>query len=410
MTTATMMNYKTRPQAAPSIFERGLRTQLQRLEHGLLYLEHGGRRDVYGYAAADGLTARIVVHRERFFRKTVLGGSTGAAESYMDGDWDSDDVTALVRLFARNHQVLDGLDSGWTKLGLLGARAVYAARRNTRSGSRRNIADHYDLGNDFFSKMLDPTMTYSSAIFADNEATLEQASVHKLDVLCRKLDLEPSDHLLEIGSGWGSMAIHAAKHYGCRVTTTTISAEQRKLAQARVAAAGLEDRVEVIQRDYRDLSGRYDKIVSVEMIEAVGWQYYEAFFGKCSELLEPGGRAALQAITIADHRFERWKSEAEFIQRYIFPGSCIPSVTALLSAAAESSDLRLRCLDDYTADYARTLAAWRDNITPHRQWVVGRYGETFWRMWTYYLSYCEGGFAEGYNGLVHLVFEKERWA
>ena len=407
MKTAIVSNRVIR---APGVFERGLSSQLEKLQNGVLRIRSSGEVRCYGQPSADGLTAQIDVHRSRFFRRAALGGSLGAAESYMDGDWSSADLSALARLLARNAAVLDGLEGGIARLGLIGARALYSVRRNTRKGSRRNIADHYDLGNDFFERMLDPTMTYSSAVFDGPEMTLEQASTRKLDLLCKKLDLKESDHLLEIGTGWGSMAIHAAANYGCRVTTTTISAEQHRLASRRVRSLGLAGRVEVLQRDYRDLEGRYDKIVSVEMIEAVGWRYYDAFFAKCASLLVPGGRLAMQAITIGDNRFESSKNEADFIKRYIFPGSCIPSVSALVSATARTSDLRLRMLEDYTPNYARTLQAWAEQLAPHRPWVVARYGERFWRMWSFYLAYCEGAFAEGYIGLVQMGFERDRWA
>jgi cyclopropane-fatty-acyl-phospholipid synthase len=392
------------------LFENVLRMPLERIRHGLLRLEVDGEVREYGRFAPDGLQASVSVHNRRFFRRAALGGSIGVAESFIDGDWTTDNLTALARLFVRNRAVLETLEGGLARLGLTGAQLLYASRRNTRRGSRRNIAEHYDLGNDFFQRMLDPTMTYSSAIFRDPQMSLEQASRHKLDLLCRKLDLGPGDHLLEIGTGWGSMALHAARTYGCRVTTTTISREQRDLAQARVAAAGLSDRVTALERDYRDLTGRYDKIVTVEMIEAVGWRYYEEFFARCADRLRPGGRLAMQAITIADDQFARAKDEADFIKRYIFPGSCIPSVTALLQSASRRSDLRPRSLEDYTPHYARTLAAWRENLAPHQGWVTSRYGERFWRMWQYYLGYCEGGFAEGHIGLVQMTFERDRWA
>jgi cyclopropane-fatty-acyl-phospholipid synthase len=284
----------------------------------------------------------------------------------------------------------------------------HRTRKNTQAGSRRNIADHYDLGNDFFALMLDPTMTYSAAIFEGPQSTLEEASVHKLDLLCRRLKLERSDHLLEIGTGWGSLAMHAAERYGCRVTTTTISREQRELAMARVRERGLANRITVLDRDYRMLEGRFDKIVSSEMIEAVGRDYYGVFFEKCSSLLKERGLLALQAITMRDQMYERAAREVDFIKRYIFPGSCIPSATALLAAATQSSDLTLKSFEDYTPHYARTMAKWRENLAPHKSQVIARFGERFWRMWSYYLAYCEAGFEEGYIGSAQLLFEKTR--
>jgi len=409
MDTTTTTVTKTRHEQPASLAQRIVQSRLARIEHGTLEWVVDGVSRTLGREAAGELSARIVVKDARFFSRVVRGGALGAAESFMDGDWTTDDLTSVVRLLLRNQSVLGGMESGLARLGGLAARAWHAVRRNTRSGSRRNIAAHYDLGNDFFERMLDPTMTYSSAIFPTPSSTLEEASRHKLDVLCRKLQLTPEDHLLEIGTGWGSMAIHAAENYGGRVTTTTISEEQHRLASRRVREAGLADRVTVLKRDYRDLQGQYDKIVSVEMIEAVGAEYYDAFFAKCADLLAPGGLLAMQAITIADQNFEQARREADFIKRYIFPGSCIPSVTALQTAATRSSDLRLRGLEDFSPHYARTLAAWRDNLAPHQRWVTQNYGEQFWRMWDYYLGYCEGGFAEGYISSVHLVFERPRW-
>ncbi|MCB9558464.1 MAG: class I SAM-dependent methyltransferase [Deltaproteobacteria bacterium] len=392
---------------SPQALERGIYATLKNVRHGQLLITFDGATRTFGDNA--DLAAHVRVHDRRFFRRVALGGSLGAAESYIAGEWDCEDITALIRIFARNIDVLDGMDTGIARLALWVARRYYARQRNTRAGSKRNIHEHYDLGNDLFERMLDPTMTYSSAIFADPEMTLEQASRYKLDLLCRRLALSANDHLLEIGTGWGSMAMHAAEHYGCRVTTTTISDEQYALARERIAKAGLADRIEVVKEDYRDLRGSYDKLVSVEMIEAVGAEFYPTFFSQCANLLRPGGRMALQAITIADQHFERAKSEPDFIKRYIFPGSCIPSVTALITAATTSSDLRLRELDDYTPHYARTLAAWRENLVPHRQWIEQRYGERFWRMWHYYLGYCEGGFAEKHIGLVQMLFDRTPW-
>ena len=383
-------------------WRRLLLSRLNALE-GVLRIREGGTEVELGRPAPDGLAATLEVRRRRTWRRAVLGGSVGAAEAYADGDWDSDDLTALVRLFARNEDALGRLEGGLALLRAPLERAGHLLRRNTRQGSRRNIAAHYDLGNEFFQLMLDPTLTYSCAVFPRSDASLEEASTHKLDLLCRKLDLRPSDHLVEIGTGWGSMAIHAAQRYGCRVTTTTISQSQHQLATERVRQAGLQERVTVLLRDYRDLEGRYDKLVSVEMIEAVGAEYYPAFFARCASLLVPGGRAAIQAITMTDQKYDRARREVDFVKRHVFPGSCIPSVTALLAAATEASDLRLTHLEDFTHHYARTLAAWRRNLDLRRE-EAERFGDPwFRRMWRYYLCYCEGGFLERYTGLVQMV-------
>jgi cyclopropane-fatty-acyl-phospholipid synthase len=387
-------------------WRRAVLGRLGRIRSGTLLVEEGDDAVQLGRPAADGLSARISVRDPRFWRRAALGGSVAAGESYADGDWETDDLTSVVRVLARNQAALAGMERGLAWLRRPADAAFAALRRNTRAGSRRNIAEHYDLGNEFFALMLDPTLTYSCAVFDRPGATLEEASLRKLDLVCQRLELRPGDHLLEIGSGWGSMALHAASRYGCRVTTTTISRAQRELARERVARAGLEDRVTVLLSDYRDLSGRYDKVVSIEMIEAIGAEQYRAFFRKCSGLLAPGGLLALQAITIADQHFERARREVDFIKRHVFPGSCIPSTTALLSAATRSSDLRLRQLEEYGPHYARTLSAWRANLEARRAEVERLTDERFRRLWRFYLCYCEGGFRERHVGVVQMLFAR----
>jgi cyclopropane-fatty-acyl-phospholipid synthase len=286
--------------------------------------------------------------------------------------------------------------------GLFGGR-----RSNTRAGSRRNIAHHYDLGNELFSLFLDESMTYSSAIYDRPDASLGEAQTAKLERVCDKLDLGPEDHLLEVGTGWGALAVHAARAHGCRVTTTTVSREQHDAAQERVRAAGLEGRVEVLLRDYRDLEGQYDKVVSIEMIEAVGHEYLDAFFRACSDRLAPHGLMLLQAITIADQHYERHRASVDFIKKYIFPGSCIPSVTSMVTSATRATDLRLSDLEELTPHYARTLRAWRERFLGKSDPVrrLG-YDDAFIRMWEYYLASCEGAFEERYLGCVQMVFTK----
>ena len=364
---------------------------------------------VIGTPASDGLAVRLTVHRERLWRRVAFGGLLAATEAYMDGDWDADDLTALARLFARNIDQVSSLDSGLGRFIKPAARIRYAFARNSRRGARRNISAHYDLGNDFFALMLDPTMTYSSGVFEREDATLEEASLAKIDRLCRKLGLTADDHLLEIGSGWGRLAVYAASRFGCRVTTTTISRQQYDVAVARVAAAGLEDRVTVLFSDYRDLTGEFSKLVSVEMIEAVGAEYFEAFFKAAADRLAPGGVMALQAITVADQRFEEARRAADFIKHYVFPGSCIPSVGALTAAAARATDLRLVDLEDFTPHYARTLAAWRENLARNREAVERITDERFRRLWHLYLTYCEGGFHERHTNLVQMTFARPAW-
>jgi len=395
--------------AERSLFRRALHTQLGRMTHGTLELRSGGEVEVFGESGDHALSARVEVHDQRFFRRIALGGTLGAAESFLDGDWTTGELTALIRLLLRNGETAGSLESGAARYGAIAARLWGALRRNTRAGSKRNIAAHYDLGNEFFVRMLDPTLTYSCGVYPSAAATLEEASRNKLDLLCQKLALSPGDRLLEIGTGWGSLVLHAAQLFGAHVTSTTISREQHRGATERVERAGLAEHVTLLERDYRDLEGSYDKLVSVEMIEAVGAEYYDIFFAKCASLLVPGGRFALQSITIVDQKYERHQREIDFIKRYVFPGSTIPSITALITSATRSSDLKLVGLDDYGSHYARTLADWRANLEPHRAWVVERYGERFWRLWQFYLAYCEAGFAERYISMVQMLFERPKW-
>jgi cyclopropane-fatty-acyl-phospholipid synthase len=412
------MNTTTLPRTTPSftpkphfldgLAERAVRARLAGIEHGQIVLVAGGEHQYYGRRTERcplGVTVRV--HDPRFWSELAFGGSIGAGEAYMQGYWSVNDLTALVRILLQNRAVLDGMETGLARLTGPVQKALHWLNRNTRAGSRRNIAAHYDLGNDFFRLFLDPTMMYSSAIFDRPKASLFEAQLAKLDRICRKLDLKPSDHLLEIGTGWGGMAIHAAQHYGCRVTTTTISRQQHELARERIAAAGLEDRITVLLEDYRDLTGQYDKLVSIEMIEAVGHQFYDAYFRQCGRLLKHDGLMLLQAITIADQRYDAARKTVDFIQRHIFPGSTIPSVTAMLDATTRASDLKLTHLEDIGPHYATTLRVWRENFLRNLEAVRALgYPEEFIRMWEFYLCYCEGGFAERALGDVHMLLAK----
>ncbi|MEP6940251.1 MAG: cyclopropane-fatty-acyl-phospholipid synthase family protein [Rudaea sp.] len=360
-------------------------------------------------SAAATLRARLRVHDPAFYRAAALNGSVGAGEAYMDGQWDCDDLVALVRMLVRNRDHLDAMERGLARIGSIAMRALHALARNTRAGSRRNIAAHYDLGNDLFKLFLDENLMYSSALFADEHDTLEVAATRKLERICRKLALGPNDHVVEIGTGWGGFALHAAQHFGCRVTTTTISAEQHALASERVARAGLNDRVEVLLEDYRDLRGSYDKLVSIEMIEAIGHQYLDTYFRKVGSLLQVDGAALIQAITIEDHRYEQALGAVDFIKRHVFPGSFIPSVSAMLGAAAASGDLRLFNLEDIGPSYALTLKAWRERFLARRDEVRALgYPERFVRLWEFYFAYCEGGFRERSVGCAQMLFTRPR--
>jgi cyclopropane-fatty-acyl-phospholipid synthase len=326
----------------------------------------------------------------------------------MSGFWSADDLTAVIRIFALHPELFSGMDKGLARIISPLHKYIHALKKNTREGSRRNIVAHYDLGNDFYRLFLDDTMTYSCGIFERPDSSLKDASISKYDRICRKLGLSAADQVLEIGTGWGGFAIHAAKHYGCRVTTTTISRRQRELAVERVERAGLASRVQVLHSDYRELTGRFDKLVSVEMLEAVGHRYYPAFFAKCASLLHAHGLLALQVITIPDQRYAQHLRGVDFIKRHVFPGSNIPSVTALLHAAAGSSDLRLRHLEDIGPHYARTLAAWRENLARHGAEVEAITEPRFRRLWHFYLCYCEAAFAEGYIGDAQMLLSRPR--
>ncbi len=359
-----------------------------------------------GRSDNPGPHVRLTVHDRDFYAYASLGGSVGAGQSYFLGLWDVTNLTELVRIFVRNRHILDSLDSSWARIGRWFHRKIHARRENSTSGSRANISAHYDLGNDFFECMLDPTMMYSCAVFEDGD-TLETAQRRKLDLICRKLDLRASDHLLEIGTGWGGMAEHAARNYGCRVTTTTISRQQYDYARARIEAAGLADRVQVLFDDYRHLRGSYDKIVSVEMVEAVGWRYLDNYFGKLSELLGPGGLALVQSITIEEQRYLVARDSADFIKRFVFPGGCLPSIAAIAESVGRATDMQICHLEDIGPHYATTLAHWRDNLHEHRERIrASGYDEAFLRLWDYYLAYCEGGFLERSVGDVQFLIGK----
>jgi len=388
------------------IARRAVLALLARIHSGRLTVCEGGRRHVFGSGTPQ---ATVVIRSPRAWT-AALRGSRGLAEAYAAGEWDSPDLTAVIRVAARN---LGGLDRLRRRLAPVLApwqRARGLVERNTPARSRRDIAAHYDLGNDLFELMLDPTMMYSAALFARRDMTLEEASRAKLDRICDKLDLGSGDDVVEIGTGWGGFAIHAASTRGCRVTTTTLSREQRALALERVRDAGLSDRVSVLLQDYRELAGAYDKLVSIEMIEAVGWKDFGTFFGRCASLLRPEGAMALQAITIDDRLYEAEKATRSFMKTLIFPHGCLPSVEVLARSVARHSDLRVVDLEDITAHYPETLRHWRANVeaASERLAQLG-YDERFQRLWRLYLCFCEAGFAERRIGDVQVVLAKPRW-
>ncbi|MFY9704589.1 MAG: cyclopropane-fatty-acyl-phospholipid synthase family protein [Desulfobacterales bacterium] len=383
-------------------------TLMKKIRKGNLTLIEDNRQYSFGEGSpVGGLSAKIRVRHPRFYTKTVFGGTIGAGEAYMAGLWSTDDLTTLIRIVIQNQQVFEEMEKGWARLTEPLNTLYHMLNRNTRIGSRQNIVAHYDLGNDFYALFLDDTMTYSCGIFERDGSTLAEAAVAKYDRICRKLKLEPGDRVVEIGSGWGGFAVHAVLNYGVHVTTTTISDRQYQYAKARFHEAGISDRVRLLKKDYRDLQGRYDKLVSIEMIEAVGHHFLTTFFRNCSRLLEDDGMMALQAITIADQAFDRHKRSADFIKRYIFPGSCIPSVTAIGNAITRGTDLRLVHLEDITTHYSRTLREWRNRFFEKVDTVrTMGFSEPFIRMWEFYLCYCEAGFTERYIGDVQMLFAK----
>jgi cyclopropane-fatty-acyl-phospholipid synthase len=386
-----------------------LLARMEGMRHGRLIIDDPLGRVELGQSAET--QADLVVHVQvddlAFYRAIAANGSVGAGEAFMDGLWRCDDLVGLVRLLVRNRDRLDTMESGLARLGGLAMKGWHALRRNTREGSRRNIAAHYDLGNDFFGLFLSPDLMYSSALWEDDDDTLEAASTRKLDRVCQWLDLKPGDRVIEIGTGWGGFAVHAARHYGCHVTTTTISREQHALAAERVAEAGLGDRVTLLLEDYRDLTGTYDKLVSIEMIEAIGARYLDTYFARLGALLRPGGRALVQAITIEDHRYAQALASVDFIKRHVFPGSFIPSIHAMVAAKTRVTELALVRLEDFGLSYARTLEAWRERFLASLGDVRGQgFDDCFIRSWEFYLAYCEGGFRERSIGVSHLLMEK----
>jgi cyclopropane-fatty-acyl-phospholipid synthase len=370
----------------------------------LQLVEPGGERLSFG--EGGDLEATIEIHSPAFYR-AMLGGSAGLGEAYRDGVWDTDNQVALARIACRNMAPLDRLRRRFHPLLAPLQRTLWRVPRNSKRASRRHISAHYDLGNDLFALFLDESMMYSSAVFPNPEATLAEAQETRLERVCQALELTSDDHLLEIGTGWGAMAVHAASRYGCRVTTTTISAEQREGALRRIADAGVGDRVSVVLEDYRELRGRYTKLVSLEMIEAVGWQYFDLFFRRCAELLEPDGLFFLQAIVIDDRLYEVERAAQSFANKLIFPGGCLPSVEVIQRSVARETDMSTVWLDEISAHYARTLELWRERFTANADLAAELgYDEPFRRLWTLWLAISEAGFRERRIRDVQMLFAK----
>lgn len=374
----------------------------------LTIIEADGTVTTHGHLQGeDPIDVTVRLRTAAVWREVALKASRGLGESYVDGWWTTDDLVGLVQLLIRNLDGFDEIRNRWARVSSPVADSWRRLRPPSKRRDRREIAAHYDLGNDFFELFLDPTMAYSCALFEHPQVTLEEAQHAKFDRLLRSIDLQPGERLLEIGTGWGGLAVHAARHFGARVTTTTISVEQHRHSTELVARLGLQDQVTVLLQDYRDLQGTYDKLVSVEMVEAVDWRDHDAFFGACNRLLVRDGRMAIQAITVADRRFTRVRSSEDFVKRHIFPGSCIPSVAAITGSCARSGDFWLTQLDEFPQHYAETLHRWRDALFDQSDVARERgYDDALLRLWDFYLAYCEGAFAERYVSLVQLVLDR----
>ena len=377
------------------------------IKEGQITVKENSDHMVFGEVTPNfPVKATIEVQNPRMYMDIAAKGLNGSADAFIKGWWTCDNLTNLVRIFTRNRDTANKFESGIANLAIWALKLSHSCRRNNLKESLRNIHAHYDLGNEFFSTFLDDTRMYSCAIFTKPESSLHEASLTKIDRICKKLNLSPADHLLEIGTGWGGFALYAAKNYGCRITSTTISQEQFIFSENLIKKNGLQDQVTILKKDFRELEGQFDKLVSIEMIEAIGHRLYKTFFQKCGQLLKPEGLLAIQAITITDNLFHESKDFIDFIKQYIFPGSCIPSISALCSAAS-SSDIKLFHLEDITPHYARTLKEWRTNFLQNKSRVKNLgFTNPFIRLWLFYLCYCEGGFIERQIGNVQMVFTK----
>ncbi|RPH05746.1 MAG: class I SAM-dependent methyltransferase [bacterium TMED46] len=389
-----------------SIFKSGLQKKFKNLKMGHISINDGDETFSFGDSSSDEKVS-VDIHSQEFYVMTGSGGALGIAEAYVAGYWSSDDVVKLFQIILRNRDILLSLEKGFAKLVKPINKMIHRGRQNTLKGSKENILAHYDLSNDFYKLWLDPSMTYSCAFFNNDSVTLEEASIEKLDRICRKLDLSEDDSVLEIGTGWGSFSIHAAKNYGCKVTTTTISDAQFDYARSRIKDEGLESKITLINKDYRDLDGKYDKIVSIEMIEAVGYEYIPDYFSKLSSLLKNNGLVALQGITYNDQNFEVYKNSVDFIKKYIFPGSCLISVAQIIDVIKKDTDLAMVDMEDITKHYAVTLNRWRKNFMDVIPKVKEMgYSQAFINMWEFYFLYCEAGFSERNIGDVQMIFAK----
>jgi|TARA_B110000003_G_C16635590_1_gene528264 cyclopropane-fatty-acyl-phospholipid synthase len=387
------------------LYKKITHQRLSQIKDGHIIIKDG--ESISKYGKQGNLSAKINVLDSVFYKNIILGGTIGASESFIRGEWSSSNLTNVIRVLARNTEAQDKLENFFTLLSQPFLKVMHKLNENSVRGSKKNISRHYDLSNDFFSLFLDKNMMYSSAIYKTRKTSLEDAAINKLDVICKKLKLKKTDHIIEIGTGWGGFAIYAVKNYGCKVTTTTISIEQYKFAKQKIKEAGLGRQINILLKDYRLLKGQYDKVVSIEMIEAVGYQFYDEYFKIISQLLKDDGDALIQAITIKDQRYSKAIHSVDFIQKYIFPGSCIPSITAIQNSLTNTTDLVINDVRDIGHHYARTLADWRKKFLKNKREIrkLG-FDDKFLRMWLFYFAYCEGGFEEKVISDIHLHITK----
>ena len=389
-----------------SIFKKGVMNKFKHLRYGSIKILEGDEILSFGDSESDDKVT-VTIHSNEFYVFLGSGGVTGVAEAYMAGYWTADNLVLLLQIVLKNKKILLSLDSGFAKLINPINKFIHWSKQNTLKGSKQNILAHYDLSNDFYKLWLDPTMTYSCGYFQDNSVSLEQASIEKIDRICRKLKLNKNDHILEIGTGWGSFSLHAAKQYGCTIDTVTISDAQYEYASKKIESSGLDSQINIFNKDYRKIEGKYDKIVSIEMIEAVGYQFIPQYFSKISSLLKEDGLVAIQGITYNDQNFEQYKNSVDFIKKYIFPGSCLVSVAQISDVIKEYTDLAIVDMEDITKHYAETLNRWKVNfmkVIPEVK-KMG-FSEAFIKMWEFYFVFCEAGFLERNIGDVQLVFSK----
>ncbi len=389
-----------------SIFKKGVMNKFKRLKYGSIKIIEKDEILSFGDSESDDKVT-VTIHSNEFYVFLGSGGVNGVAEAYMAGYWAADNLVLLLQIIIKNKNILLSLDSGFVKLLNPINKIIHWSKQNTLKGSKQNILAHYDLSNDFYKLWLDSTMTYSCAYFENNSVSLEQASIEKIDRICRKLKLNKNDHILEIGTGWGSFSLHAAKQYGCTIDTVTISDAQYEYASKKIESSGLDSKINIFNKDYRKIEGKYDKIVSIEMIEAVGYQFIPQYFSKISSLLKKDGLVAIQGITYNDQNFEQYKNSVDFIKKYIFPGSCLISVAQISDVIKEYTDLAIVDMEDITKHYAETLNRWKANfikVIPEVK-KMG-FSEAFIKMWEFYFVFCEAGFLERNIGDVQLVFSK----